>query len=159
ARQLAVRFPDENAKLTSPRLMPLQEELVGSHRATLLILLGAVGLVLLLVCANLASLLIARTTGRRRELCIRAALGAPRWQLLRRLFAESLLLAMLGGALGLLLAIWGIDALRTLSAHLPRLTEIHVDARMFGFAAALSIGAGLLFGTLPALHAARAGAE
>jgi putative ABC transport system permease protein len=142
---------------TSPeRVAPLKDALVDNVRSTLWMLSGAVGLVLLIACANVAGLLLARATSRSREFAVRTALGAPRSRVIRQLLMESVLLATIGGALGLLLAFWGVRALAGISSlDLPRMGEIHLDGMVFAFAAVLSIATGLLFGLLPALHASR----
>jgi putative ABC transport system permease protein len=156
ATRLRAEHPEINAKMTAPNPLPLQEEIVGGYRLALLLLLGAVGLVLLIACANLSNLLLARAIARNREMTIRAALGATRGRLIRQLATESLMLAMTGGALGLLLAVWGKDLLLALSpADLPRATEVGVDGGMLLFALALSMLAGLVFGLAPALQATR----
>jgi putative ABC transport system permease protein len=135
---------------------PLLEEAVGRSRFALLMLLGSVALVLLIACANVANLLLVRATVRQRELAIRAALGASRWQIARQLLCESLLLAGLGGAGGLLLAWWGVVALSKLQLdNLPRLNETSLDWRVLGFTLLVSMLTGLLFGLLPAWQAAR----
>ncbi len=144
-------------------VLEMKAALFENIRPALLLLLGAVGLLLLLACANVASLLLARVTGRSKELGIRAALGAARGRLVAQILSESLLLSLVGGALGVLIAVWGVDLLSAvLPATLP-LAEagveivrppISVDARALGFALLVSTGAALLFGFVPALYAA-----
>jgi putative ABC transport system permease protein len=133
--------------------VPLKQALIGDIGITLLVLLGAVGCVLLLASVNVANLLLARATTRQQEIAIRAALGAGRGRLLRQLFTESLLLALLGGAAGLLLAVWGVDLLLALSPQdIPRLDQVKVDGRVLGFAAFGTLFSCLVFGLVPALY-------
>lgn len=135
-------------------VLSLQAHIVGEVRPALLMLFGAVGFLLLIVCVNVANLLLVRVTARARELAIRTALGAGRRHIVRQMLAESLLLAVAGGAAGLLLATWSMGLLRALlPAELPRLGEIRIDTGVVAFALALSASAGLLFGFLPAWRA------
>jgi putative ABC transport system permease protein len=137
-------------------LIPLQEQVVGDAGRALLLLLAAVGAVLLIVCVNLAMLLLARNAARLRESAVRVALGAGRGRLVRQAFAESLLLALVGGALGIVLAYWGLAALLGAApADLPRLGEVRLDGRVLGVALLLSALVGLLFGIIPALRFGR----
>jgi putative ABC transport system permease protein len=148
---LAAAFPDAN-KGISAKLIPLKQWIVGGLRPILLVLLGSVGFVLLIACVNVANLLLARSTGRTREFAIRAALGASQRRVLRQLLAESVVLALTGGALGLLLASWGTRAaLSVLPTALPRAEEIGLDACVLLFTLAISLLAGVLFGLAPAL--------
>jgi putative ABC transport system permease protein len=156
ASQLGKQYPDSN-KGWGILLMPLQDYGVRDVKPVLYTLLGAVGCVLLIACANLANLLLARATARHREISIRAALGASRARLVRQLLTESVVLSLLGGVGGLLLARWGLDALLALApTSLPRITEIHLDARVLLFSLVLSVVTGLVFGIAPAWLAARA---
>jgi predicted permease len=141
----------------NPLLVPLYDEIVGKSQKLLLILLGAVGAVLLIACANAANLLLARSIARRQEMAVRAAIGAGRSRLLRQLLTESLLIAFAGAVGGSLVAIGGVKLLvALLPADFPRAHAIHLDSIVFLFTVAIAIGAGLLFGFAPALQGSRA---
>ncbi|MCM3871066.1 MAG: ABC transporter permease [Pyrinomonadaceae bacterium] len=156
-QNLAVAYPDTNRNNGS-KIVPLEERLVGDIRSTLLMLLGAVGFVLLIACVNVSNLLLARSAGRTREFALRAALGAGRWRLLRQSLTESLLLALTGGGLGLLIAGWGTHAaLRVLPTTLPRAEDIGLDARVLFFTFAISLLTGILSGLAPALKSSQWG--
>jgi predicted permease len=155
AAQLAEQYQDSDRGLGA-HLVLLREEIVGRIRPLLLALMGAVALVLLIACANVANLLLARTTARRRSLALRAALGAGRGRLAGELLSESALLSLLGGAAGALLAGWGVRALVAIAPEaLPRRDEIAVDGWVLLFTLAASLVTGALFGLLPALQASR----
>ena len=154
ASGLERQYPNANAGI-GVRLLPMHEEIVGDVRQPLLILLGAVGFVLLIACANVANLLLTRAASRQRELAIRAALGAGRTRLIRQMLIESLVLAAAGGAAGLMLAAWAIQALPSLApSDLPRSTDIHIDGPVILYAVLAALVTGLLFGTAPALQSA-----
>jgi predicted permease len=155
ARNLAAAYPDAN-RGTTANILPLKKEMVGDIQPYLLVLLAAVAFVLLIACVNVANLLLARSTGRAREFAIRAALGAGQGRVIRQLLTESVLLALAGGTLGLLLASWGTAAaLARLPSALPRAGEIGMDARVLIFSAAIALLSGILFGLAPALKTAR----
>jgi putative ABC transport system permease protein len=137
----------------SVTVVPMHEEVTGEVKPTLLILLGAVGCVLLVVCANIANLLLSRAVARQREMAARAALGASRWRIFRQVLTESVLLSTLGGALGVLVAYGGMETLLAWNEGPVRhLAEAHVDARMLGFALFIALGTGVCFGVFPALR-------
>jgi predicted permease len=155
AARLAQDFPGTN-EATGITAIPVLEAVVGDVRPILLLLFGAVGLVLVIACANVANLLIVRATSRRRELAVRSALGARPRHLAGYLLAESLVLAGLGGVLGLVLAVWGIDLLRVLGPEdMPRLADIGIDWRVLGFTIAVVLATGLTFGLAPVIQAVR----
>jgi predicted permease len=154
ARQLAEAYPESNGQYASVTAVSLHEALTGDVRTALLVVLGAVGLLLLIACANVANLQLARATLRERELAVRAALGAGPGRLVRQLLTESVVLAAVGGALGLGMAVWGTKALVGVSLkQLPRLSEVRVDSEVLAFATGATLLTGLLFGLLPALRA------
>ena len=155
ARRLEQLYPKTNKNRTVT-LTRIQDEMVGSMRSTLYLLLGAVGVVLLIACANTAALLLGRASARGREVAVRAALGAAPRRIARMLLTESTLLALLGGALGLVIAYAGSRMLISLApADLPRLAEVGIDGRVLAFTLAVSILTSLLFGIAPALYASR----
>ena len=153
--RLEQQYPDFN-KGWGITLVPLHTQFSGDLKPALMILLGAVGFVLLIACANVANLLMARSVARQKEFAIRAALGAGRSRIIRQLLTESLLLALTGCLIGLLLTRWGIDALLAISPRdLLSLTTVNIDKRVLGFALVLSVLTSLIFGLLPALESSR----
>ncbi|HEU4689404.1 MAG TPA: ADOP family duplicated permease, partial [Vicinamibacterales bacterium] len=152
SRRLEEEYPSSNAGKIAI-VLPLQDVLVGDTRQTLYVLFGAVAVVLLIACANVANLLLARSTSREREMVVRAAVGADRWRLVRQLLTESALLGLVAAALGVWLARLGVLALKALGpADLPRLDEVSVDAVALGFAVAIALLCSLAFGIMPALQ-------
>jgi predicted permease len=155
ANTLRANYPNDYPARAGwmPRLIPLQDDLVGSIKPALLMLFGAVGFVLLIACANIANLLLARSSARQRELAMRRALGSSRGRLVRLLLTESLLLATMGGLAGAAVTVWLLEGLLALvPAGLPRLAEVSVDGRVLVFTAALALVTAVVFGTIPALQ-------
>jgi len=156
-RNLARQYPDANEGV-GMTTFPLHEAMVGDIRQSVLILLGAVGLVLLIACANVANLLLARSAARESEMAVRTALGARRGRLVRQLLTESVILSMAGGGLGLLLGVWGAAFLVSLKPQgIPRLDAVAVDTTVILFTFGIAVVTGLLFGAVPAFQATRGG--
>jgi putative ABC transport system permease protein len=157
AERLAKQYPDTNAE-ESAEVVPLLEQTVGDVREPLLALFGAVGVVILIVCANVANLLLVRASVRDKEIAIRTALGAGRGRLVRQMLAESVILSVAGGALGVLFAYLAIRPIQTLSAgSIPRVQDVSLDPRVLLFALAVSVATGVVFGLVPAWQAVRGG--
>lgn len=155
AGDLVNRFPDQYQDQTL-QIAPLKAAIVGSSGRPLLVLLGAVALVLLIACANVAGLLLARATAREREFALRSALGAGAMRLVRQVLTESVMLSLAGGALGVLLGGWGVDLIRALAPNtIPRIGEVSVDGGILGFTVLVSVVSGILFGISPALLGTR----
>jgi putative ABC transport system permease protein len=155
---IAARIEQEYEQMRGfgANVVPLHRQIVGDIEWSLVVLLGAVGFVLLIACANLGNLLLGRTAARRRELAIRSALGAQRWRLVRQIVTETLVLAVAGGALGLLLAFWATEFFIALGGDaIPRRGAIGIDARVLAFTLALTVVSAVLAGLIPALHASR----
>ena len=153
ARRLATQYPDSNRDV-AVAMMPYYEQVVRNIRPTLYVLMGAVAFVLLIGCANLANLMLARAERRQREIAVRSALGAERRRIIQQLLTEAVLLSAIGGALGLLLATWIVKLfVASRPVTIPRIDLVGVDGRVIAFAAALSIVTGVVFGLVPALRA------
>jgi putative ABC transport system permease protein len=155
AANLEQEYPGD--RNTTAYLVRADEQIVGKDvRRALWLLLGAVGFILLIACTNMANLLLVRASSRHKEIAIRAALGAGRWRIARQLMTESILLSLLSGAVGLLLTVWGLGAIKYYGAEqLPRLNEVHIDRRVLIFTVAISVLTGLLFSLVPTLQASR----
>jgi predicted permease len=158
-QNLAAAYPEVN-KGISASLIPFKQRMLGDVQPILLVLFCAVGFVLLIACANIANLLLARASGRAREFAVRSALGAGKSRLVRQLLTESVLLGIVGGMLGLILAAWGTHtALKALPATLPRAGEVGIDLRVLVFSGSIALLAGILFGLAPALKISRTNAQ
>ncbi len=155
--QLAREYPDFNRNWGAT-VIPLRQQFTGDLRTPLLVLLSAVGLVLLIACANVANLMLMRSSSRQREMAIRTSLGATRARIVRQLLAESLLLGIAGGSMGLMLAVWAKDLLLAMlpdSMSVAKVNSVTIDGNVLAFTVALSLGTAVLFGLLPALRASR----